>query len=96
MIIKDKINEKLNEKKQYVYTLKKDVIFNIGIMTAIGILGDDSRELMSCGNKYVVFRLYMDKAQKTAIDLTVKDYLRSIKDITEVAEKPASASRVWK
>lgn len=92
MKITKKLNDKLTEKKLYQYVLKKNVIFNVGVMTALGILGEENRELVGCGDSYVRFNLIMDIEQKTGIDLAVRDYLVNIVTYTEKDKK----SKVWK
>lgn len=78
MSIRKRINDKLTEKKQYVYVLRNEVIFNTGVMTAIGILGEKNRVVLGAGDTYIKIKLIMDIEQKTAVDLAVRDYLKNV------------------
>ena len=98
MNLRKRLNNKLPEKKQYIYVLRNEVIFNIGIMTAIGILGEENREVLRAGDTYITMKLTMDIEQKTGIDLAVRDYLRKVIEYEkyEELEKRHTKTMVWK
>lgn len=98
MNLRKRLNNKLTEKKQYIYVLRNEVIFNIGIMTAIGILGEENREVLRAGDTYITMKLTMDIEQKTGIDLAVRDYLRKVIEYEkyEELEKRHTKTMVWK
>ena len=98
MNLRKRLNNKLTEKKQYIYVLRNEVIFNIGIMTAIGILGEENREVLRAGDTYITMKLTMDIEQKTGIDLAVRDYLRKVIEYEkyEELEKRHTKTTVWK
>lgn len=98
MGIRKRLNNKLTEKKQYVYILRNEVIFNVGIITALGILGEGNREVLRAGDTYITMKLTMDIEQKTGIDLAVRDYVRNIMEYEkyEELEKDPVQTIVWK
>lgn len=98
MGIRKRLNNKLTEKKQYVYIFRNEVIFNVGIITALGILGEGNREVLRAGDTYITMKLTMDIEQKTGIDLAVRDYVRNIMEYEkyEKLEKDSVQTIVWK
>ena len=93
MKIIDKINEKLKEKKQYEYIIDKESLFNVGVITALGLLDQSNRELMAVTKEYAELTLFMDMEQKAAIDLALRDFI--VKVI--VVEEPKQVkAMVWK
>lgn len=77
-MIKRKINERLNEKKQYVVCICKEGLFSVAVVTALGMLNKDNRTIDTVHGDYAVLILNMDMKQKTAIELALSDYLVSI------------------
>ena len=93
MFIKEKINEKLSEKKQYTVCINKEGLFSVAVVTALGMLNKDNRTLDVVHKEYAVLILNMDTKQKAAIELALSDYLIAI----EVDESPKEAKAVvWK
>ena len=91
--IKDKVNNKLNEKKQYVFIIDKEGLFSVAVVTALSMLSKENRTLECADNDYAVLILNVDMKQKAAIELALSDYLIQI-DIDE--EKPELKSAVYK
>lgn len=77
-MIKNKINKKLNEKKQYTVCICKEGLFSVAVVTALSML-DNSNKTIDCVHEgYAVLILNMDMKQKTAIELALSDYLVSM------------------
>ncbi len=76
--IKEIINNKLTEKKQYVVCICKKGLFRIAVTTTLSLLDDSNIELNAVHGDYAVLILKMDIEQKTAIELALRDYLISI------------------
>lgn len=77
--IKAKLNSKLTEKKQYEVCIYKEGLFNVGVITALGLLSEDNRELYVVTDSYAGLILNMDIEQKTAIELALRDFIVTIK-----------------
>lgn len=77
-MIKNKINKKLNEKKQYTVCICKEGLFSVAVVTALGMLNKDNRTIDTVHDDYAVLILNMDMKQKTAIELALSDYLVSM------------------
>lgn len=92
-MIKRKINERLNEKKQYTVCICKEGLFSVAVVTALGMLNKDNRTIDTVHGDYAVLILNMDMKQKTAIELALSDYLVAI-DVNE--DKPELRSVVYK
>ena len=93
MKIIDKINERLKEKKQYEYIIDKEALFNVGVITALGLLDKSNRELMAVTDEYAELTLFMDMEQKAAIDLALRDFIEKV----IVVEEPKQVkTMVWK
>ena len=93
MKIIDKINERLKEKKQYEYIIDKEALFNVGVITALGLLDKSNRELMAVTDDYAELTLFMDMEQKAAIDLALRDFIEKV----IVVEEPKQVkTMVWK
>ena len=93
MKIIDKINERLKEKKQYEYIIDKEALFNVGVITALGLLDKSNRELMAVTDEYAELTLFMDMEQKAAIDLALRDFIEKV----IVVEEPKQVkAMVWK
>ena len=75
---KNKINKKLNEKKQYTRCICKEGLFSVAVVTALGMLNKDNRTIDTVHDDYAVLILNMDMKQKTAIELALSDYLVSM------------------
>ena len=91
--IKDKVNNKLNEKKQYVFIINKEGLFSVAVVTALSMLSKENRTLECADNDYAVLILNVDMKQKAAIELALSDYLIQM-DIDE--EKPELKAVVYK
>ena len=91
--INEKLNQKLTEKKQYEVVIRKEALFNIGIVTAMNMLAEENRELLAVYKDCAELVMFMDIEQKTAIELALRDYLVSMRCL-EV--KPEVKTMVWK
>lgn len=92
-MITNKINEKLNKKKQYTVCINKEGLFSVAIVTALGMLNKDNRILETVHDDYAVLKLNMDIKQKAAIELALSDYLVAIETDEETN---AMKAVVWK
>ena len=93
MKIKDKINEKLNEKKLYCVCMSSEALFNVAVITALNLLSKDNRAISCVEGDYAVLFLNMDARQKAAIELALADYLVAF-ELDESDEDLRAA--VWK
>ena len=92
-MIKRKINERLNEKKQYTVCICKEGLFSVAVVTALSMLNENNKTIDCVHEGYAVLILNMDMKQKTAIELALSDYLVAI-DVNE--DKPELRSVVYK
>lgn len=92
-MITNKINEKLNKKKQYTVCINKEGLFSVAVVTALGMLNESNRILETVHNQYAVLKLNMDVKQKAAIELALSDYLVAI---NADEETNAMKAVVWK
>ena len=92
-MIKRKINERLNEKKQYTVCICKEGLFSVAVVTALSMLNENNKTIDCVHEGYAVLILNMDMKQKTAIELALSDDLVAI-DVNE--DKPELRSVVYK
>lgn len=91
MRIKEKLNERLTEQKQYtVYILKKG-LFSVAVVTALSMLREDNKTIDYVDDKYAVLILNMDMKQKAAIEIALSDYL--VEMVTDEPKKKAITIR---
>lgn len=77
-MITNKLNEKLNKKKQYTVCINKKGLWSVAVVTALSMLDESNKTLDAVSKDYAVLILDMDMKQKAAIELALSDYLVSI------------------
>ena len=87
MNIKEKINDRLNEKKWYYVELETDAIYSVAIATILGTLKPENRRLWDGNPSTVIFKLNLNAKQKATFETAANDYLISIKTEEEAVTK---------
>ena len=90
MKIVNKLNDQLKKKRRYGLCLRNEAIFNVGVITALGLIGKENRKILDANDTYIKIELIMDVEQKAAIDLATRDYQREHGGLVEITEEVES------
>lgn len=94
MKIKEKVTNKLNEKKWYYVELETDAIYSVAIVTLLGTLKPENRRLWDGNPSKVLFKLNLDSKQKAAFEVAARDYLIKMETEEEVFNQDKSKARL--
>jgi len=88
MKIKEKVANKLNEKRWYYVELETEAIFSVAIVTMLGTLKQKNRVLWYGNNDIVKLTLNLDSKQKAAFEVVARDYLVTMRLEEESSSRP--------